>query len=91
MQASKMTKKSMTMFFSNPNLALMREHLSYKNVDEMRVLLIEFSYDKITWWTGSLSIRLVTADVASKEYLMYYLDIILAIRFLIGHRPFVSH
>ncbi len=36
MQVSKMTKGSMTMFLSNPTLAPMREHLSYKNVDEMR-------------------------------------------------------
>ena len=31
------------------------------------------------------------ADVAPKEYLMYYLDIILAICFLIGHCPFAPH
>ncbi len=54
----------------------------------MSALLTELSYGKVTWWTKSLSIRSVIADVALKEYLMYYLDIIPAIRFLIGHRPF---
>ncbi len=81
----------MTIFFSNPTLAPMREHLSYKNVDKMRTLLIELTYDNVTWWTRSLSIRSVTTDVAPKEYLMYYLVIIPAIRFLIGHRPFAPY
>ncbi len=49
MQASKMTKGSMTMFFSNLTLAPMREHLSYKNMDEMRVLLTELPYGKVIW------------------------------------------
>ena len=31
------------------------------------------------------------ANVVPKEYLMYYLDIIPAIHFLIGHRPFAPH
>ncbi len=91
MQASKMTKGSMTIFFSNHTLAPMRKHLSYKNVDEMRALLIELPYSKVTWWTRSLNIRSVTADVAPKEYLMYYLDIIPAIQFLIGHWPFTPY
>ncbi len=90
-QASKMTKGSMIMFFSNPTLTPMREHLRYKNVDEMRALLIELPYSKVTRWTRSLSIYSFTADVALKKYLMYYLDIIPAIRFLIGHRPFAPH
>ncbi len=81
----------MIMFFSNSTLVPMWEHLSYKNVDEMRALLTKLPYGKVTWWTRSLNIRSVTADVAPKEYLMYYLDIIPAIRFLIGHRPFALH
>ncbi len=91
MQDSKMTKRSMRMFFNNPDLAPMREHLSYKNVDEMRVLLTELPYGKVPWWTKSISIRSVIADLAPKKYLMYYLDILPAIRFLIGHRPFAQH
>lgn len=47
-QASKMTKKLMTIFFTNPNLTLMQEHLSYKNIDEMRTLFIELLYSKVT-------------------------------------------
>lgn len=39
MHTSKMPKESMSMFFNNPDLAPMREHLSYKNLDEMRALL----------------------------------------------------
>ena len=35
MQTSKMSKRSMGMFFNNLNLAPMQQHLSYKNVDEM--------------------------------------------------------
>ncbi len=88
---SKMTKGSMGMFFNNPDLASMREHLSYKSVDEMKALLTELPYGKVTWWTKSISIRSVIANVASKEYLMYYLDIIPTIRFLSGHRPFAKH
>ena len=48
MQDSKMTKQSTGMFFNNPELAPIREHLSYKNVNEMRVLLTELSYGKVT-------------------------------------------
>ncbi len=91
MQDNKMTKKSMGMFFNNPDLAPMRKHLSYKNVDEMRALLTELPYGKVSWWTKSINICSVIADVAPKEYLMYYLDIIPAIRFLIGHRSFAQH
>ncbi len=60
-------------------------------MDEISTLLIELSYSKVTWWTKSLSIRSVTTDVTPKEYLIYYLDIIPAIRFLIGHQPFAPH
>ena len=91
MQASKMTKRLITIFFSNPTLAPMWEHLSYKNVDKMRALLTELPYDKVIWQTKSLNIRLVTINVAPKNYFMYYSDIIPAIRFLISHWFFVSH
>ena len=43
-----MTKESIEGFFSNPNMAPMRKHLSYKSVDEMRALLIELPYGKVT-------------------------------------------
>ena len=49
MQDSKMTKRSMGIFFNNPDLALMRKYLSYKSVDEMRALLTELPYGKVTW------------------------------------------
>ena len=91
MQNSKMTKESIGMFFNNPDLIPMRKHLSYKKVDEMRTLLTELLYSKVIGWTKSISIRLVIANVAPKKSLMYYLDIILAIRFLISHQPFVQH
>ena len=48
MQDSKMTKKSIGIFFNNPDLASMQEHLSYKNVDEMKALLTKLLYGKIT-------------------------------------------
>ena len=38
----------MGIFFNNSNLALMQKHLSYKSVDEMKVLLTELPYDKVT-------------------------------------------
>lgn len=85
MQASKMIKRSMTMFFTNSDLALMWEHLNYKNVDKIRALLIELPYDKIIWWAKSLNIASVTADVVPKKYLIYNLDIIPAIQLLIGY------
>ena len=49
MQTSKMLKGSMGMFFNNPDLAPMRQHLSYKNVDKIRALLTELPYGKVTW------------------------------------------
>ena len=91
MQASKMTKRSMTMFFSNPTLAPIWEYLSFKNVAKMRALSIKLLYDKLTWWTRSLNICSIIANVAPKEYLMYYLDIVPAIQFLIGHWLFAPH
>lgn len=39
----------MGIFINNPDLAPMQQHLSYKNVDEMRVMLIELPYNKVTW------------------------------------------
>ena len=48
MQVSKMTKKLITMFLSNPTLAPIWEHLSYKNVDKIKALLTELLYNKVT-------------------------------------------
>ena len=42
MQDNKMTKRSIGIFFNNPDLALIWEYLSYKSVDEMRALLTKF-------------------------------------------------
>ena len=67
MQASKMRKRLMTMFFSNPILILIWEHLSYKNIDKIKALLTKLLYGKVIWWTKSLSICLVIADVALKN------------------------
>ena len=69
-QDSKITERLMRMFFNNLDLAPMREHLSYKSVDETRALLTELPYGKVIWWTKSISIRSVIADVAPKKYLM---------------------
>ena len=80
-----MTKRLMGIFFNNLDLAPMREHLSYKSVDEMRALLTELLYDKVTWGTKSISIYSVTANIVTKKYLIYYLDIIPAICFLISY------
>ena len=85
MQESKITKGSIGIFFNNLDLAPMWEHLSYKSVDEIKALLTELPYGKVTWWIKSISIYLVITNVAPKKYLIYYLDIIPAIRFLISH------
>ena len=69
----------------------MWEHLSYKSVDDIKALLTELPYGKVTWETKSISICSVIASVAPKDYLMYYLDIIPAIRFLISYRSFAEH
>ena len=84
-QASKISKRLIIMFFSNLTLALIPKHLSYKNVDKIKIPLIKLLYDKVNWWIRSLSIRLITTNVALNKYLIYYLDIIPAIQFLIGH------
>ena len=49
MQTSKMTKRSMTMIFSNPILAPIQEYLNYKNIEIMRTLLTKLLYDKVIW------------------------------------------
>lgn len=49
MQASKMTKRSIIIFFINLNLVFMQEYLSYKNMNKMEALLIKLSYGKIIW------------------------------------------
>ena len=85
MQDSIMTKELMGIFFNNLDLTPMRQHLSFKNVDEMKVSLTKLPYNKVTWWTKSISICLVIVDVVPKKYLIYYVDIIPAIRFLIGY------
>lgn len=57
----------------------------------MRFLLTEILYSKVTWWTKSLSIHSIIVDVAPNVYLMYYLDMILAICFWINHWPFALY
>ena len=69
MQDSKMTKGSIGIFFNNLDLAPMQEHLSFKNVDEMKALLTKLSYSKVTWWTKSINICSVIADMAQKNIL----------------------
>ena len=44
-----MTKESMGKFFNNPDLASIQEHLSYKIMDEMKTLVTELPYGKVTW------------------------------------------
>lgn len=43
-----MLKKSIDIFFNNPDLAPIKQYLSYKNVEKIRILLIKLSYNKIT-------------------------------------------
>lgn len=46
-QASKILKRSIDMFFSNFNLASIKKQLSYKNVNKMQVLLTELQYNNV--------------------------------------------
>lgn len=48
-QASKKTKWSMTILFSNFNLAHIKKYRNYKNKDKIRALLTKLLYDKVTW------------------------------------------
>lgn len=48
-------------------------------------------YSKVTWWTSCLNIHSIIVDVVSEEYLIYYMDILLTILFLIGHWPFLPY
>lgn len=54
-------------------------------------MLTKLLYGKITWWIKSLKIYSVNANIAPKEYLMYYLDIIFVICFQISYCLFVSY
>lgn len=47
MQTSRMSKWSMAIFFINPDLVLMQQHLNYKKKDKMRPLLIKLSYNNV--------------------------------------------
>lgn len=47
MQDSKMTKTLIEMFFNNLNLIPRQEHLSYENIDKIKVLLIKLLYNKV--------------------------------------------
>ena len=48
LQANKITKKLMTIFFNNPILPPMQKYLTYKNMDKIKAWLTELPYDKIT-------------------------------------------
>ena len=91
LQASKMLKRSISMFLSNLNLTLIEKQLSYKNADKIRVSLRDLQYSKRMWWTKSFNIISVIANVTLKRYLIYYLDIIFAICFLISYQLFTLY
>lgn len=57
------------MFFTNYSLVLIWKYLSYKNIDEIKSLLTELSYSKVTWQTRGLNIRLDTTDIIPKNIL----------------------
>lgn len=48
-QTIKISKRSINIIFNNPNLALIQQYLSYKNVTKKRILLIKRLYDKVIW------------------------------------------
>lgn len=86
-----MLKTSMEIFFNNLNLALMQQYLTYKNINKIQLLLIKPPYGKVTWWIKHLNIHLIIADMALKKYLIYFLNIIFTIYFLINYYYFASY
>lgn len=68
---SKMSKRLISMFFNNFNLVLIEQHLSYKNIDKIRELLIKLIYSKVIWQTKSLSICLLITNITPKKYFIY--------------------
>lgn len=46
-QASKMSKRSMGIFFINVDLASLQKQLRYKNVNKIQTLLTELLYGKV--------------------------------------------
>ena len=68
-------------------------YTSYKNADEWREQI-----DRIPWGIGNdtfrvekLKIRSFIDGVREPEYHLMYRDILAAIRFLLGHKPFKEH
>lgn len=47
MKNNKMTKNLMKIFLNNLDLVPIQEYLSYKNMDEINLLLIKLAYNKI--------------------------------------------
>ena len=48
MQASKIIKKLIAIFFNNFDMVVILKYQSYKNVDKIKALLTKLLYDKIT-------------------------------------------
>lgn len=49
MQAGKMSKKLIDMFFNNLDLIPIQQHLNQKNKNKMKALLMKLSYGKVIW------------------------------------------
>lgn len=47
MQANKMTKESIAIFFINSDLVSIPNYLSNKNIDNIRILLTKLLYGKV--------------------------------------------
>lgn len=49
MQANKITKSSIVIFFTNLNLAFIWKHPRYKNIDKIKDLLTKLLYGRVIW------------------------------------------
>ncbi len=88
------TKKSVNVFFKNPQLNKMHSHLSFKNTDQWLDQLHEISYDisqaskKQKWTLQTFKIESAYDGGTDCEYVIQYQSIIDTLHFLLSHKPF---
>jgi len=88
------TKKSVNVFFKNPQLNKMHSHLSFKNTDQWLDQLHKILYDisqalkKQKWTSQIFKIKSAYDEETDCEYVIQYQSIIDTLHFLLSHKPF---
>ncbi len=88
------TKKSVNVFFKNPQLNKMHSHLSFKNTDQWLDQLHKISYDisqaskKQKWTSQTFKIESAYDGGTDCEYVIQYQSIIDTLCFLLSHKSF---